>query len=232
VSVDVAVIDSGINPWHSHVGPIQGGLGFILGSDGRVIPDADFRDEIGHGTAIAGIIRGRVPAAHLYAMKIFRRELRVSLPVLEAALKWAVDSDLRIIHLSLGTVRGESGQLLSDLCRNACEKGLIIVAAATSLSEQIYPATLETVIGVTWDRRCSESDLVFFPGSSIEFGACGHPRPLPGMAPDSNFSGSSFAAAHVTARVACILESRPLADLADIKKLLMGEASSRCPLNG
>jgi hypothetical protein len=113
-----------------------------------------------------------------------------------------VDSNLKVILLSLGTVHGESGQLLSDVCRKACEKEVIIVAAATSLSEQIYPATLEAVIGVTWDRQCRESDLVFFRDGSIEFGTCGHPRPLPEMGPTSNFSGSSLVGSHVTARAA------------------------------
>jgi hypothetical protein len=155
---------------------------------------------------------------------VFRRELRASLSLLETALRWDVDSNLKVIHLSLGIVRGESGQLFSDVCRKACEKGLIIVVAATSLSEQIYPATLETVIGVTLDRQSRESDLVFFRDGSIEFGACGHSRPLPEMAPGSSFSGRSFAAAHITACVVSLLESHPLADYADIKKMLIGEA--------
>jgi hypothetical protein len=123
---------------------------------------------------------------------VFRRENRASLSVLETALRWAVDSNLKVIHLSPGTVRGESGQLLSDLCRKACE-----------------------------------SDLVFFHDGSIEFRACGHPRPLPEMAPGSNFSGSSFAAAHVTVRVVSLLESHPLADYANINTMLIGEAHGR-----
>lgn len=227
MSVDVAIIDSGINPRHSHVGQVQGGLGFHQGLDGQVVPDVDFRDEIGHGTAIAGIIRAGAPRACLYAMKIFRGDLRASVPLLAAALSWAVDNDLKVIHLSLGTLREEAGELLMDLCGKAHGKGLIIVAAATSLTERIYPATFETVIGVTWDRRCRPSDLVYFPGSRIELGACGHPRALPGIGQEQNFSGSSFAAAHVTARVAAILETHPDATLADIRSILGREAQAR-----
>lgn len=227
MSVDVAIIDSGINPWHSHVGGVEGGLGFIEGPEGEVIPDLDFRDEIGHGTAIAGIIRKEVPSAKLYAMKVFRSGLTSSLPVLAAALSWAVDNDLKVIHMSLGTLREQSREVLAGLCRKAHEKQLIIVAAAQSLGKRIYPATFESVIGVTWDRRCRASDLVFFPGSSIEFGACGHPRALPGMPAKLNFAGSSFAAAHVTARVVMILESNPWARLEDIRKALRKEAHQR-----
>lgn len=227
MNVDVAMIDSGVNPWHSHVGQLRGGLGFVHDSDGRVVPDTDFRDEIGHGTAIAGIIRAGAPRAGLYAMKIFRRELRASVSVLAAALSWAVRGDLKVIHLSLGTRREEARGVLMDLCGKAHEKGLIIVAAAPSLKERVYPATFETVLGVTWDRQCRASDLVYFPGSPVELGACGHPRALPGMDQERNFSGSSFAAAHVTARVAAILESRPDATLADIRCILARQAEAR-----
>jgi hypothetical protein len=224
--VEVAIIDSGINPWHSHVGGIQGGLGFVMDADGRVTPHPDFRDEIGHGTAVAGIIREWAPAASLHAMKIFRQDLRAPLPVLAAALAWAVDNEVRVIHLSLGTRAAAGREALEGLCRKAHAKGLVVVAAATSTSEWIYPAVFETVIGVTWHRKCRAARWVFFPGSPIEFGACGHPRRLSGMTPEHNFSGSSFAAAHVTARVASFLETHPGADLTTIRETLIREAST------
>ena len=88
---DIAIIDSGINPGHPHVGPITGGHGYETDPEtGQVAQTGDFMDNIGHGTAIAGIIKEKVPDAGLYAVKIFSRDLGTSVPVLTQALAWCV----------------------------------------------------------------------------------------------------------------------------------------------
>jgi len=45
--VRIALIDSGINPGHSHVGPIAGGVAFNASSEGEVLQTPDYRDTLG-----------------------------------------------------------------------------------------------------------------------------------------------------------------------------------------
>lgn len=204
-SIDIAIIDSGVNPWHSHVGGVEGGVAFVVDSAGRVTETTDFRDAIGHGTAIAGVIRERAPRARIYAVKIFHEDLTAPAPLLTAALEWVVARKIRLIHLSLGAEREEDREPLSRLCQQASDAGAVIIASARGPGDIIFPAAFDSVIGVYWNRDCENDSIVYHPEASIEFGACGWPRPLPGMPQEANFRGHSFAAARVTARAAELL---------------------------
>jgi subtilisin family serine protease len=227
VDIRIGIIDSGINPWHSHVGSIEGGIAFNLESDRKVVSSPDFRDELGHGTAIAGIIREKAPYAKLYAVKIFHESLTAPLLVLEAALEWAINERMKIIHLSLGIACTEERGKIGRLCEEACKKNIIIVAAARNPDDVIVPASLETVIGVYWLREADRDFLAYNPGKKIEFGACGWPRPLPGYPAGYNYSGGSFAAAHVTGKVAQVLKENPTGDVSWVKGML-----SKTPARG
>ena len=209
MAVTVAVIDSGINGSHPHVGGIVPGVAFSVADDGDVVREAGARDEIGHGTAIAGVIRLYAPAAELAALKIFKTDLTASMAALMAAMEWAVATGYRIIHLSLGTTRERYREPLRVVCRKAAAQNTVVIAAARSADDRIYPAVFDTVIGVHQDPVCPPASLVHHPGASVNFGAHGQPRPIPGFPQARNFRGSSFAAAHVTGRVAAFLENHP-----------------------
>lgn len=216
----IALIDSGVNPGHFHVQGVEGGLGFCVNSEGRVTESSDFNDEIGHGTAIAGIIRGKVPSARIYALKIFHKDLNAPVSLLLAALEWAIRHNIEIIHLSLGTEREEYRADLEKLCRRAYHKGIVILAAARSPDDRVYPSAFETVIGVYRNRDCDENSVVYHPGSPVEFGAHGFPRAIPGIPQERNFCGNSFAVAHVTARAVQVLEKHPNAGVDTVKDKL------------
>ena len=221
MSPDIAIIDSGINPWHVHVQGVEGGVAFHLSSEGDVTEDGDFRDAIGHGTAIAGIIREKVPFARIYAVKIFLIELNAPVSLLLAALEWAIDKNIKIIHLSLGIVREEYRSELERLCQYASDKGIMILAAARSPEDLVYPAVFDTVIGVCRDHGCDETSICYYPESRVEFGAYGQPRAIPGLPQEKNFRGNSFAVAHVTARVAQLLERNPDAEPLQVREMLI-----------
>ena len=51
--VRVAVIDSGVNTTHPHVGEVAGGIAI----DEQGIERADYLDRLGHGTAVTAAIR-------------------------------------------------------------------------------------------------------------------------------------------------------------------------------
>ncbi len=221
MSIEIAIIDSGINPFHPHVKGVAGGLSFRLDSSGEVVKELDFADAIGHGTAIAGVIRGKAPDARLYALKIFHEKLLAPSALLFAALEWAIDEKIKVIHLSLGVGREADRPSFARACRRAHEIGTIIIAAARSPRDAVYPAVLETVIGVYSNAQCRPDSIIHHPQNPIDFGAHGQPRPLPGLPQEQNFRGSSFAAAHVTARIAEILKKDPAATPREAKELLI-----------
>jgi hypothetical protein len=222
--VEIAIIDSGVNPWHSHVGGVEEGIGLCIGEQGAVVESADFMDEIGHGTAIAGIVRGTAPAARLFAAKIFSKTLKAPMAVLVAALEWALRKNVKIIHLSLGTVHERYRATMEGLCQAAFDTGKILVAAAARPDAWIYPAVFPTVIGVYWNPACDEDALIYHPGNPVEFGAHGWPRALPGCPQGHNFRGSSFAAARVTARIARFIAVNPDAGCEEVKGVLASTA--------
>lgn len=226
MNLDIAVIDSGVNPGHIHVQKVVGGHGYLLNSQGQIEKSHDFMDEIGHGTAICGIIRQKASFAGLYAIKIFKHALSASAKSLCEAMKWAIDKEFKIIHLSLGLENETIAQELEPLCQKAHDKNILILASAKEPHDKIYPASFKTVIGVYWNRDCSEDQMVFHPDSRIEFGAHGWPRPIPGMPQEQNFRGNSFAVAHVTARAAKLVQENPDKDPAWIKNQLIKDAET------
>ena len=230
--IEIAVIDSGINPGHSHVQGVAGGISFQLGVSGEVAEGVDFRDELGHGTAIAGVIRERNPQAKIHAVKIFHQILEAPAALLLAALQWAIRARVNIIHLSLGTERHEYRGDLQRLCRDAFSKNIVIIAAARALEDQVFPAIFDEVIGVYWNHGCENGSLIYYPEKTVEFGAYGKPRAIPGIPQEMNFSGSSFAAAHVTAMAANILENNPLAGVVWVKEMLQKKAKEDVDRNG
>jgi hypothetical protein len=207
---DIAIIDSGINPGHPHVGSITGGHGYEIDPEtGQIEQTDDFMDNIGHGTAIAGIIREKVPDAGLYAVKIFSRELGTSIPVLTQALTWCVRQRFDLIHLSLGVENKDSAEPLKQLCDTARERGILIIASARGPEHRIYPACFINVVGAYRHPDCAWDDLVFHAGSPVAFGAHGFPCLIPGLPQEKNLQGHSFAAAHVTAHAAALMKQYP-----------------------
>jgi hypothetical protein len=69
--------------------------------------------------------------------------------------------------------------------------------------------------------------ISYHPGEKIEFGAYGWPREIPGMPQELNFRGNSFAVAHVTGKVAQIVEKYPRVQPAFLKEMLCQTAVKR-----
>jgi hypothetical protein len=203
------LIDSGINAQHSHVGFVAGGVAFSLTADGTVQQSSDYTDRIGHGTALAGILRSKAPQVKLYAVKIFADRLAASITVLEAALRWAVEQKMRIINLSLGTATADHRERLSEIVAQANAVGTLIVASSPPGRADVFPAALPGVIGVAGDESCNWGEHRYVAGDPIPFRAHPCPRPLPGPAQARNFRGHSFASAHLSAVLALLIEHCP-----------------------
>ncbi len=187
----------------------------------------DFRDFLGHGTAVAGVIRAKAPDAELYAVKVFDEHLWTLARLLAAAIRWGADQGMRVVNLSLGTTVREHRDLLGQVCGDAARKGVILVAAGEIAGREIFPAALPNVIGVAGDERCGWDEYYLCEGESVLFRAHPWPRPLPRLPQKYNLHGHSFAAAHISGLVARIVEQWPTADYAEVKKLLIANATHR-----
>ena len=128
--VRIALIDSGINPAHSHVGAIAAGVAFSAGPDGEVQQTSDFRDPLGHGTALAGILKFKAPEAALFAVKIFTDRLVTSIEILEAALGWAIEQKMHVVNLSLGTANPEHRARMARIAARAKRARTLIAASS------------------------------------------------------------------------------------------------------
>ena len=219
--VRVVVVDSGINPRHSHVGGKVDGAGIYRGEDGAVHRGPDYGDTSGHGTAIAAVIRHVAPEAGLFALKIFNGALVTTPDVLEGALAYALQAGARVVNLSLGMEEAPAAPSLRGLCRDAARAGIILVASSRNGSNRASaPASYDAVIGVKGDGRLGEDTLMYRPGELCECLASPWPRSLPGLPRERNFRGNSFAAARVSGAVACLLEESPDAGLDALREML------------
>ncbi|HUF46425.1 MAG TPA: S8 family serine peptidase [Vicinamibacterales bacterium] len=216
--VRVAVIDSGVHVGHPHVGAVAGGAGF--GDDGRQTPD--YADRLGHGTAVAAAIREKAPDVSLLAARVFERALSTSGLALVEAIRWAVAERADLINLSLGTANPEHELSLSAMVAHARAHGALIVAAAPADGVRWLPGALDGVIGVEVDWGCPRDRCVVSIGSGFRprVSASGLPRPIPGVPPERNLRGQSFAVANATGFVALFVEGRGVRTVAEFEVLL------------
>jgi hypothetical protein len=220
--VTVAIIDSGIHEGHPHVGGVAGGI--AIEADGE--QHSDYPDRLGHGTAVAGAIREKAPDIAIQVVKVFGRTLSTSTGVLVKAIDWSVEHGARLINLSLGTVRSESELVLWASVRRAAEQGTLIVSPQEHEGRIWLPGGLAGVAGVILDWECPRDQIRVATDPTGEgfFAASGFPRPIPGVPPENNLKGVSFAAANVTGILARLLEDRPgIRSLEDIWPLLRGQ---------
>ena len=222
--VRVALVDSGINPHHSHVERVEGGVSFFLDGTGTLRQNDNFLDRLGHGTALAGILRAKAPGIELYAVKIFHDRLATHFTVLEAALLWAIDSGVKIINLSLGTNNPGHQKRLESVVTKAKAAGTIIVASAPPNGAEWLPAALPGVVGVAGDDRCGWGEHLYMADDPIAFRAHPCPRSLPGPAQQRNFRGHSFASAHLTSEIALLAEKAPSLTSEEAKAYLIDTA--------
>lgn len=200
--IRVVVIDSGVHATHPHVNGVTGGVG-IDAAGGR---HGDYVDRLGHGTAVTAVIREKAPAAEILIAKVFDRALAATGVSLVAACEWALEQRADVVNLSLGTTNLEHREPLRAVVARLRESGAIVVAAGEQDGVAWLPGTLPGTWRVTldWSLARDQCRLVI-DGGEVSFQATGFPRPIPGVPPEKNLKGLSFAVANVTGLVAALL---------------------------
>jgi len=224
MAVRVAIIDSGVHVGHPHVGAIAGGVAFD--EDGR--QHDDYVDRLGHGTAVTAAIKEKAPDADLYAVKVFDRTLGTRIATLIKAIDWAAAEGMHVANLSLGTSKAEHEPALRNAVDRATARGLLIVSARDDEDVRWLPGSLPGVVPVQLDWTCPRDE---FRVANVEgvtvFRASGFPRPIPGVPPERNLTGISFAVANVTGFVARMLETASDRSLAGVARDLQAFARDR-----
>jgi len=197
--VRIAVIDSGVNPSHPHVGHVAGGIAIVGNGFEPGAEHADYLDRLGHGTAVTAAIKEKAPDVELFAVKVFDRALSTNIASLVTGIDWAANAGMHLVNLSLGTSRQIHEQVLRAAVDRATARGTLIVSAYEDGEARWLPGSLPGVIPVVVDYALARDQYrVADVGGVTLFHASGFAREIPGVAPERNLHGISLAVANMT----------------------------------
>jgi subtilisin family serine protease len=250
VDVDVAVIDTGIDPKHKDLN-VVGGKNCSTGTS--------WADGNGHGTHVAGTIGakddsvgvvGVAPGARLWAVRVLNNQGSGTRAGIICGVDWvtANAATIEVANMSLGgsgtdSVCGGSDSYHNAICRSVDEGGVTYVVAAgnSSANAATYvPATYEEVITVS-----ALADFNGEPGGGAtatcradvddtfaDFSNFGADVDIiaPGVCIRSTWkgggyntiSGTSMASPHVAGAAALYKATNPTASPALVKSALVG----------
>lgn len=150
--VKIGILDSGIN--FTDDVSVQERVSFIPGED-EINPL--FEDVVGHGTGIAGVIGaerdgvsidGINPCGEIYSIKVLSSQNTASLSKVVAGIYWAIENDMDILNMSLGTT--VDSQILHAAIKDAYDAGMLLIAAGgNDIHKEVqFPAAYPEVVAV------------------------------------------------------------------------------------
>lgn len=183
--VTVAVIDSGCDTDNDDLNYSNIAMGYTAWDGfydddimGKVMVDGkETYTNVGHGTAVIGIINalfnngiglaGIMPNVKIYSSKVFgwdkekNKEISATTSDIIKALRDCVENgNADVVNMSF-CISG-ANSLLEEECRNAADKGVILVAASgnSEVREMLYPASFDSVISVgSVDKRGADGSI-------------------------------------------------------------------------
>ncbi len=217
----VAVVDSGVDINHKDLKDrIVAGYDFVS-------EDKDVSDDYGHGTHVAGIIASN-SSAKIMPIK-FTDGKTGKMSDLAKAIKFAVDSNVDVINLSLGL--SEKSALLMDSIDYAFKKDIPVVAAAGNYntSKKYYPASYGKAIAVAGlandGNKLPQSNFGTWVDYSVKA------QDILSTTPGNNYgyaTGTSQAAPFITAKIVKILVG---GKVSGIKSILFELDKTSTPIN-
>ncbi len=222
--VKVAVIDSGIDANHPAVGGVQGYVEITEDpeTDGKLIYNtAPHEDSYGHGTACAGIIRALAPDCELYSVKVLGAGLSGRGVIFAAGLKWALDNEMHVCNLSLGTTKKDFFATFHELADRAYFRNIMLVTAANNMPIPSFPSMYASVFSVA-SHSLQDPDVFYYnPEPPVEFGAFGTGVRVPWAGGEwITATGNSFAAPHITGIITKIIANHPYLTIFQMKAIL------------
>lgn len=231
-NVKVAILDSGVDS--------LGDMGIKYHTS--LIPGENADDMTGHGTIIANLIArnnngsceaGIIPensSVELYNVRILDDNNQTPLSRVIEGLQWCIDNEMDIVNMSFGTEI--YSDILQDMVRKAEAADILMIASVGNEGEEReniveYPAGYPEVMGVGSVNEKMERSTFSNTGDAVEVMAPGENIPVTsywGMQGVS--SGTSYAAAHVTAVSALLWSENPNRNAKEIRSLLKNSATA------
>lgn len=210
-SSSVAVIDTGIEASHDD----------LIVQDQEDFTGEGVGDKNGHGTHVAGIIAadgdliGTSPSADLYSVKVLNSNGSGSLSDVIAGIDWAMQQNIEVMNLSLGTSTDSS--ILHETVKTVRDKGHIIISSAGnngnnqdgSCEEQniVYPAKYNSVISVSSMNQNENISSFSSVGDEVDIMAPGSSIPSTYLNNEYiKLSGTSMASPHVSGVVSLLID--------------------------
>lgn len=224
--VQVAVIDSGMDSQHSDLkGKITRSCTVEKKDNENCITEIPVEESIdgfGHGTAVAGIIADIAPAVEIINIKVLNQYNSCTGDILIDGIKWALDQNIKLINMSLATIKSQWTQKLSALCEQAYAQDAIMVVSRRNLGPLGCPAMFSSVISVEMGNDFTDKFQTRYKQSNL-IELDGHGNQIRVAAPGGGYAvqtGTSFATPHVTGIVALMLEKWPDLLPVEVKTLL------------
>ncbi|MHC3818227.1 S8 family serine peptidase [Streptomyces sp. DT9] len=242
--ITVAVLDTGVIPSVSEL------------TGGKVLPGKNFVDPKlgahidveGHGTAMAMLIagngvngqgvKGLAPDARILPLTVFgstKESVTNSAPAVIAAIRYAADSEARIINMSLGfedfaLEGGEKGQI-QEAVDYAVRRGKLLLAATGNRGDKdngvSYPSASVGVAGIGAVDKTSSVTKFSVSGPQVALAAPGEEIPIlcgGGQAGYCSSWGTSQATAIASASAALIWSKHPSWTGNQVLRVLMNTA--------
>lgn len=165
--VDIVVIDTGFEKEH----PVFSDLkidGISITDDGE---KNICNDEVGHGTAICGIISQNTDNAEIFVIKIFDSDYITTEEKFLHALDYVLKNiSCDILHMSLGI--GNYSAEMEKMCSDLRAKGIVLVSAFDNAGCVSFPAAYDSVLGVSSSKKCRKiSEYEFVKNSIVNINA-------------------------------------------------------------
>ncbi|MGW2251110.1 S8 family peptidase [Kitasatospora sp. NPDC001660] len=231
--VRVCVVDSGVEPDHPLVGPLNGSWMVVRDPATRelaVRPDRT-GDTCGHGTACAGIIRRTAPDCELYSVRVLGERFTGTGDMLLTGLRWAVEQGFDVINLSLSTTRTRFLEELHSLADDAYFARTAIVASAHNTPVESFPWRFSSVISVGSHQEDEPARHLYNPAPPVEFFAPGQNVRVPWLGGATiRTTGNSFATPYVAGLCARLLSRHPRLTTFQLKNALYLTAANVRPV--
>ena len=226
--VSVAVVDSGIDPDHPAVagGPLHS-VAIEEVDGGTEAHEVEHGDLFGHGTACAGIIRSIAPECAITSIRVLGENLSGTGSMFISGLRWAIEHDMQVCNLSLGSTKKRFYNEFHELADDAYFNNTVLVAAANNMPAPSYPSTYASVVSVGSHDVPDPYVFYYNPTPPVEFGALGidvNVAWLDGQTIQA--TGNSFAAPHMAGIIARIVEKHPDLTPFQIKTVLRALAAN------
>ncbi|MEW1690309.1 S8 family serine peptidase [Streptomyces sp. NPDC091265] len=241
--ITVAVLDTGVIPSVSEL-------------TGKVLPGKNFvdpqlgahKDVDGHGTAMAMLIagngvngqgvKGLAPDAHILPLTVFgstKESATNSVPALVSAIRYAADSEAKIINMSLAyeyfTPEQDELDQIQKAVDYAIQRGKLLFAGTGNRGDKentfAYPAASIGVAGVGAVDKTSSVTKYSVSGPQVALAAPGEEIPIlcgGGQAGYCNSGGTSQATAIASASAALIWSKHPSWTGNQVLRVLMNTA--------